>query len=299
MGMRVGFIGLGRMGAPMAGHLLAAGHEVTVFGRDRAVTAALAADGATVAESLPELGSVVDVICTCLPNGEVVRDVLLGADGALSQAAPNTIVVDHSTISPQHARELSTDCRALGFEFLDAPISGGPEGAAAGKLAVFLGGDLAAFDRVLPVVESYSSTVVRLGESGTGQVAKLANQMIIACTVLGIAEAFSYGQAAGVDAAKMLEVLHGATAESAMLRTRVPVPGLQPGMPASRDWAPGFTADFMAKDLRFAIDDVHQVGVPAPGLELVAALLDRARESGSGDCDWTIFSQHFTAPPTS
>ena len=297
--MRVGFIGLGRMGAPMARNLLAAGHEVTVFGRDPEVTSELAGGGATVAESLAELGSGVDVICTCLPNGQVVRDVLLGSDGALSQAAPGVVVVDHSTISPQHARELSADCRGLGFEFLDAPISGGPEGAVAGALAVFVGGDLAAYDRSLPVLDSYSSTVVRLGESGTGQVAKLANQMIIACTVLGIAEAFSYGQAAGVDAAKMLEVLHGATAESAMLRTRVPVPGLQPGMPASRDWAPGFTADFMAKDLRFAIDDVAEVGVSAPGLELVAALLDRARESGSGNSDWTIFSQHLPTPPAS
>ncbi len=290
--MKVGFIGLGLMGEPMARNVLVAGHSLTVWSRDPAASADLAAEGARVASTPAELGAESDVICTCLPNGEIVRLALLGTDGALTAVAPGTVVVDNSTISQHDAKALWSDCREREVAFVDAPISGGPEGAAVGALAIFVGGDKPAFERVRPVLETYGSVVVYLGGPGSGQVAKLANQIIIANTMLGIAEAFSYTQAEGVDAAGLLEVLQAATADSRMLRTRTPVPGLQPGMPASNAWRPGFTADFMAKDLRFALDGAAAVNVATPGLALVAELLERARTAGHGKDDWTVFSQY-------
>ncbi len=289
--MNVGFIGLGLMGGSMARNVMAAGHELSIWNRNPAAGDALAAAGATVATTAAELGASVDVLCLCLPNGAIVREALLGPDGALSNPRPGLTVIDHSTISRDDATALAADCGKLSITFIDAPVSGGPEGAAAGELAVFVGGDRDVFDRVSVVIESYGSTVVYLGGPGSGQIAKLANQMIIGTTMLGIAEAFAYCQAEGVDAAALLQVLEAATADSKMLRTRTPVPGLQPAMPASNDWRPGFTADFMAKDLGFALAGANALDLPTPGLALVAALLDRARDAGHGQDDWTVLSQ--------
>lgn len=290
--MRVGFLGLGLMGASMAANLLRCGHDVTVWNRTPGRAERLAELGAHVAPTPAAVGERSEYICACLPNGAVVRSVLLGDDGALSSAEPGSIVIDNSTISPDDARALAADCEAAGFHFLDAPISGGPEGAAAGTLAVFVGGADAAFARARPVIESFAATIVHIGGSGSGQVAKLANQVVIAATVLGISEAFKYAAARDVPADRLLEVLTGATANSKMLQTRVPVPGLQPEMPASNDWRPGFSSDFMAKDLDFALSDAAGSGRELRSAEVVRALLRLAQTHGHGSSDWTVFSEY-------
>lgn len=292
--MRVGYLGLGLMGGSMAANLVRAGHELTVWNRSAGPTEPLARLGAKVAGTPAEVGGRSEFIFACLPNGVVVRDVLFGPSGALSDGGDvaGKIVIDNSTISPDDARALARDCGSVGVEFLDAPVSGGPEGAVAGNLAVFVGGDEAACARAEPVISAFATTIVRLGESGSGQVAKLANQIVIAANVLGIAEAFKYAAEREVPLDRLLEALLGATANSKMLQTRVPVAGLQPDMPASRDWRPGFRADFMAKDLDFALDDAAGVGRELRTAELVRGLLRLVRADGRADRDWTVFSEY-------
>lgn len=292
--MRVGFLGLGLMGGSMAANLVRAGHDVTVWNRSSGPTEPLARLGARVAGTPGEVGGRSDFVCVCLPNGAVVREVLFGSGGALSAEADpaGKIVIDNSTISPSDARALAGDCGEVGAAFLDAPVSGGPEGAAAGTLAVFVGGDRSAFTQAEPVISAFATTIVHLGDSGSGQVAKLANQIVIAANVLGISEAFRYASERAVPLDRLLEALLGATANSKMLQTRVPVTGLQPDMPASRDWQPGFRADFMAKDLDFALDDAAGVGLELRTAELVRELLRLVGADGRADRDWTVFSEY-------
>ena len=323
--MRVGYAGLGLMGAPMARNLLRAGHEVTVWNRSPGHTEDLGAAGATVAGTPAEVGARAEVVAMCLPNGSVVEDVLFRADGVLAGLAPGGVVAAPTTIAPRAAlRRAPRGAGArvglrgappgggaahpppsppgaavrraaggadAGYVFLDAPVSGGPHGAAAGELATMVGGDDGAFARALPVLDAYSAKVVHVGGSGSGQIAKLANQICIACTELGVAEAFALTGRHGLDPAVVFEVLTAATADSTMLRTRAPVPGLQPGMPASTAWAPGFRTDFMAKDLDFALADADAEGVPVAGTRLVRDLLARSQSDGGGALDWTAFSR--------
>ncbi len=296
--LRVGFLGLGLMGTPIALNILRAGHELCVWNRDPSAADALRDAGARVAASPAELGEACDVICTCLPNGQVVKSVLAGDRGALTSAAAGTLVIDHSTIAPQDARALWTTCNDRGMGFLDAPVSGGPEGAASGKLSIFVGGEPDHVERARPLLEAYGAAVVHLGGPGAGQISKLANQIIIGTTVLGLSEAFAYTQAEGVDPARLLEVLKAATADSAMLRSRTPVPGLQDGMPASNDWLPGFSADFMAKDLGFALEGAGAANTPCAGTALVHELLLQVIAAGRGDSDWTLISQYLDGDPT-
>ena len=298
--MRIGYAGLGLMGAPMARHLIDGGHEVTVWNHTAAAAEPLVAVGATAAATPGALAERSDVVACCLPNGAVVGELLEGDDGVFAgwaRAGIAGIVVDHSTIDSGDAEDLAARCAARGHTFLDAPVSGGPAGAAAGTLAVMVGGDTEALERVRPALDSYAGKVVHLGGPGRGQVAKLANQICIGLTVLGLSEAFALTQAYGLDPQLVAEVLAGATASSVMLDTRAPVPGLQPGMPASEGWAPGFAADFMAKDLDFVLAAASARGVPVVGTELVRELLARAQAAGQGDRDWTVLSTHLTDEP--
>lgn len=288
----VGLIGLGIMGSRMARNLLRAGHDVTVWNLTPGPAEELRGEGASVAASPAELGAACDYIATSLPIGAIVEEVLFGEAGAMSAARPGTIAIDHSTISPADARGLATRCESVSCEFLDAPVGGGDEGAEAGTLAVFVGGSDTAFDSAVPVIDAYAASIVHLGGPGSGQVAKLANQVCCAANLLGISEAFAYATDRGVDAAKLYEVLVAAGADSKMLRSRVPVAGLQPQMPASNDWKPGFTADFMVKDLDLAVDDCAGTGVEMRSAELVLQLLARAQEDGHGGDDWTVFSKY-------
>lgn len=292
--MDIGYLGLGLMGAPMARHLLDAGHAVSVWNRTPSACAALVDAGARICGSTAEVAAASPIVACCLPNGDIVEDVLTRTDGVFAgwHDAGNHagIVIDHSTIDPADAQRLAERCRAMGHAFVDAPVSGGPAGAAAGSLAVMLGGDDAAVAAATPVIETYAATIVHLGGPGSGQVAKLANQICIAANVLGLGEAFRLTEAYGLDAALVAQVLEGATANSTMLQTRAPVPGLQPTMPASNDWEPGFAADFMAKDLDFALRAASAQHTPVAATALVRELLGRVQAAGAGDLDWTIFA---------
>ncbi len=292
--MDIGYLGMGLMGAPMARHLIDAGHDVTVWNRTPAAGDPLVAAGARRGDTVAAVADASPIVACCLPNGAVVEDVLTRADGVFAgwrgAGTAGGIVIDHSTIDPADAERLAALCQEHGHTFLDAPVSGGPAGAAAGNLAVMLGGADDAVATATEVMGAYAATIVHFGAAGTGQVAKLANQICIAATVLGLGEAFRLTDSYGLDPALVAEALTAATASSMMLQTRAPVPGLQPAMPASNDWAPGFAADFMAKDLDFALRAAAAQNVPSASTELVRDLLAQVQAAGQGDRDWTIFT---------
>jgi 2-hydroxy-3-oxopropionate reductase len=283
----VGFVGLGLMGTGMARNLLRAGHDVVVWNRSPDPVQGLVADGARAVDNPAALGRC-SVVAMCLPNGAVVESVLFGDDGVLSDPMSTAVtVIDHSTIAAADARRLADRCDVSGHAFLDAPVSGGPQGAEAGTLAVMVGGDPKALDEVRPLLSAYSSSIVHMGGPGAGQTAKLVNQICIALTVQGLGEGFRIGLANGLDPDALYQVLRTATADSVMLRTRVPVAGLQTGMPASNGWAPGFSAAFMLKDLDFALAAAADSGVELPGVRHVRDSLATLVDGGGGDLDWT------------
>ncbi len=292
--MDIGYLGMGLMGAPMARHLIDAGHDVTVWNRTPAAGDPLVAAGAQRGDTVAAVAAASPIVACCLPNGAVVEDVLTRADGVFAgwrdAGTTGGILLDHSTIDPADAQRLAALCEDEGHTFLDAPVSGGPAGAAAGTLAVMLGGADGAATIATDVMAAYAATIVHFGAAGTGQVAKLANQICIAATVLGLGEAFALTDAYGLDPALVAQALTGATASSMMLQTRAPVPGLQPAMPASNDWAPGFAADFMAKDLDFALRAATAHDVAHRSTEIVRGLLAQVQAAGKGDRDWTIFT---------
>lgn len=287
--MRIGFLGLGLMGAPMAANLVKAGHEVTVWNRTAAKAAPLADAGAAVGAQPRAAAEGADAVCLALPTGTEVRAVLEdGVVAALAESGGS--VVDHSTIAPDDARSLAQWCGEGGVGFLDAPVSGGPWGAAAGELCVMVGGEPDVVARNRPVLEASAATVIHVGPSGTGQVVKLANNLAYAISTLGVVEAFHLAGAAGIDAAVTLDVLTAATADSRALRQRAPVPGLQDGMPASTDWAAGFAADMMAKDLEYAIAAAHEAGLALPATALARTVIELAQQAGLGDKDFSVFA---------
>lgn len=287
--MRVAFLGLGLMGAPMATNLVSAGHDVTVWNRTESKTAAPAAAGAAVAGTPAAAAEGADAVCLALPTGAEVRAVL--EDGVVAALAlSGGSVVDHSTIAPADARALAQWCGESGVGFLDAPVSGGPWGAAAGELCVMVGGDADVVARNRPVLDASAATVIHVGPAGTGQVVKLANNLAYAITTLGVVEAFHLAGAEGVAPAVTLDVLSSATADSRALRQRAPVPGLQDGMPASSDWAPGFATDMMAKDLELAIAAAHEDGLALPATALARTILELAQQAGLGAKDFSVFA---------
>ncbi|MCE7884726.1 MAG: NAD(P)-dependent oxidoreductase [Actinobacteria bacterium ATB1] len=288
--MRVAYLGLGVMGRPMAVNIARAGFELAVWNRTASVGHDLAADtgGRIVAARSPaDAAAGRDVVCVCLPTGPIVEDVLSGEDGALGALERGAIVVDHSTIAPSDAKALAALCESHGVPYLDAPVSGGPPGAAAGTLSVMVGGAPAALESVRPVVDSYSSRIVHVGDSGQGQVVKLANNLCCMQTTVGVLEAFLLATRNGVDPATVFEVLAASTADSTMLRTRAPFPGLAPDWPASNDFRPGFAADLMAKDLDLALDLAGENGLSLAGTELARTLLAELHEKGMGQLDFS------------
>lgn len=296
MPIKAGFAGLGYMGAPMAMRLVEAGFPTAVWNRTRAKMQPLLDGGASGAEDPAALGSACEMVGLCLPVGADCREVLLG--GGLLDALPDGgIVINHSTIGPEQARELDALCREHQRHYLDAPISGGPPGAVAGTLCVMVGGEADVLARARPFIEAFASTIVHVGGPGAGQVAKLANNLIVTQTFVSIQEAFELSHRYGVDPALLLASLTGATANSQTLQTRAPVEGLQPDCPASNQWQPGFATDMMAKDMDLALEAAQEVDLEVAGTELGRAMLARAQEAGLGDEDFSAMAKLLRREP--
>ena len=261
----VAFIGLGVMGYPMARHLAKAGHDVTVYNRTSAKAEAWAKehDGATGATPA-EAADGADFVFACVGNDEDLREVTLGEDGAFGTVKAGAVFVDNTTASAAIARELHAEARSRGFDFLDAPVSGGQAGAENGALTVMVGGDEAVFDRARPVIEAYAKMVGLMGEAGAGQLTKMVNQICIAGLVQGLSEGLHLGKAAGLDIKKVVEVISKGAAGSWQMENR------HRTMDAG-EYEHGFAVDWMRKDLAICLDEAKSRGVALP----VTALVDQ------------------------
>lgn len=277
--MRLGFIGLGTMGLPMAGHLVAAGHTVTVSSRSQAPVDK-AVDGGALDGGGPEgVAAASEVIVLCLPD---TPDVIAVIDSMLAFLAPGTVVVNCSTIDPEAEKAICAKVQAAGGDYLDAPISGGSMGAAKGTLCVMVGGDPAALEKARPALEPFSSTIVHLGPTGSGQVVKLGNNLLFAAQMAATAEAFTMIKACGVDLQAALEVLSASTGNCTAVQGRIPFEGIQLEAPPSNGWKPGFATELMLKDLRLALAHGERVNVPMRATVMTEALHAQAVEAGYG-----------------
>jgi 3-hydroxyisobutyrate dehydrogenase len=275
MSTRVAFVGLGIMGLPMAGHLLAAGHALTVHTRTKSKADALLAKGATWADIPREAAERADVVFVCVTDTPDVRDVLLGEAGVIAAARPGMVVVDHSTISPAATREMADQLARRQTTLLDAPVSGGDVGARNATLSIMVGGDEVAFRQVEPLLRHMGKTITHCGPSGAGQLTKLVNQILVSVTNLAVSEALVFAKNNGLDAEKTVTALAGGAAGSWQLAN------LGPRM-LKGDFAPGFMIDLQQKDLRLVLEAAAQAKTPLPALSMVHQLFTSAQAAGRG-----------------
>jgi 2-hydroxy-3-oxopropionate reductase len=275
MSERIGFIGLGIMGKGMARNLLKAGFEVTVWNRTASKAEELSAEGAKVAASPKELAAASDIIISCVSDTPDVQNVLLGENGAIEGAKKGSLVIDMSTISPQVTKEIAEALSEKGVAFLDAPVSGGSEGAAKGTLSIMVGGAAADVERAQPAFQAMGKTITHVGEVGAGQTVKLVNQILVVGSMQCMAEALLFAQAGGVDLEKALAAVSGGAAGSWTLSNRGP-------QVIKRDWRPGFMIDLQTKDLRLVLDAADEMGAPLPSTSLIFQLYRTLQAQGLG-----------------
>jgi 3-hydroxyisobutyrate dehydrogenase len=277
---KLAFIGLGVMGFPMAGHLVArGGHDVTVYNRSRAKAEAwVAKHKGRAAETPAKAAEGAEIVFCCVGDDPDLREVTLGPSGAFQKMATGAIFVDHTTASAKVARELSADAKKRGFEFLDAPVSGGQAGAENGQLTVMVGGEPAAFERAKPMIAHFAKAVTLLGPSGAGQLTKMVNQICIAGLVQGLAEGLNFALKAGLDAKLVLDVISKGAAQSWQMENR--------GKTMVDDkFDFGFAVDWMRKDLRICSETAKQNGAQLPVTQTVAGFYDEISETGGGRWD--------------
>jgi 3-hydroxyisobutyrate dehydrogenase len=285
--MQIAFIGLGNMGGPMAANLLKAGHALTVFDlSDTALDAARQAGAASAASPREAVGKA-EVVITMLPAAAHVKAVYLGDDGVLAGVAPGVPLVDSSTIDPATARRVADAARAHGNPFADAPVSGGTGGAQAGTLTFMVGSDEALFETLQPVLAGMGKNMVRCGETGTGQIAKLCNNLLLGISMIGVAEAMKLGVALGIDAQKLAGIVNTSTGRCWSSDTCNPYPGILPNAPASRGYSGGFGADLMLKDLGLAVDAARQAKQPVLLGALAQQLYQSMSQQGMGGLDFS------------
>ena len=276
MSERIGFIGLGIMGRGMAANLLKAGFPVRVWNRTASRMAPLIAAGAETGESPADVAAHSDIIITCLSDTPDVQAVILGENGVIHGAKPGSLVIDCSTISPQVTKEIAAELADKGVHMLDAPISGGSEGAANGTLSIMVGGDGEQFARALPAFQAMGKTITHVGEkNGDGQTVKLVNQVLVVGNALAMCEALLFAQAGGVDLQKTFDAISQGAAGSWMFTNRAP-------QIMRRDWRPGFTIDLQQKDLRLVLEAADQFGVPIPAASFVFNLYRTLEAQGLG-----------------
>lgn len=276
--MKIGFIGLGTMGVGMALNILKAGHEVTVHNRTREKEEVIAKEGAGRAETPRQAAEDNEIIVTMVSDTPDVEGVVLGADGVIEGAPQGAIVIDMSTISPAATRQMAEELGKKGVKMLDAPVSGGPEGANQGTLAIMVGGDPDDFAKALPILEIMGKTVTHVGPIGAGQITKAINQIIISGTYLTVAEGLSLGMKAGLDMEKVIAAISGGAASSWVLHNR--------GINVVNNTYPlGFRVKLHHKDLGIALETARELGVTLPAAALVAQIENGLIARGYGDDD--------------
>lgn len=283
--MKIGFIGLGIMGRPMAKNLIKAGYSLVVYDKF-APADDLVALGAAAGKSGRDVAAQSDVIVTMLPNSPHVREAVLGADGIAEGARPGTILVDMSSIAPAVSQELCEALAAKQVVLLDAPVSGGEPKAIDGTLAIMVGGDAAAFATVKPVLEKMGSSVVHVGGIGAGNVTKLANQIVVALNIAAVSEAFVLATKAGVSPQAVFDAIKGGLAGSTVMNAKVP-------MILDGNFKPGFRIELHIKDLQNALDTAHALGVPVPLTANVMETLQALKVDGFDKNDHSAIVRHY------
>lgn len=284
---RIGFIGLGNMGLPMAQNLIRAGHSVVGLDVSKAQVDKLVAAGGTAASGIKMVASEVDALITMLPAGEQVREIYLGTDGAIAAAGSGTLLIDSSTIDVESARTVAAAAAKKGLAMLDAPVSGGVGGAQAGTLTFMVGGDTAAVERAKPILETMGKTIVHAGGAGTGQAAKICNNMILGVSMIAVSEAFVLAEKLGLDGQKLFDISSKSSGQCWSMTSYCPVPGPVPTSPANRDYQAGFTAAMMLKDLKLAQDAANAAGAQTPLGANAAKIYDQYVSSGEAARDFS------------
>jgi len=265
MGNKVAFIGLGVMGYPMAGHLAAAGHEVSVYNRTRAKADSWQKEhGGTACDTPRDAASNADIVMICVGNDDDLRSVVYGDDGVLAGMSAGNVLVDHTTASANVARELYKACAEKSIGFIDAPVSGGQAGAENGALAVMCGGEQTTFDGVVDTLKAYGKNVALMGEAGSGQLTKMVNQICIAGLVQALAEGINFAQESNLDIEKVMSVVAGGAAQSWQMENRYQ-------QMAKNEFDFGFAVDWMRKDLSIVMDEARRNGASVP----ITAMVDQ------------------------
>ena len=269
----LGFVGLGLMGRGVAANLIRAGHPLTVWNRTASKTEGL---GATVATTPAALGLTTDIVFICVSDTPDVEQVVFGESGLINGLAPGSLIVDHSTISPSATREFATRTSETGVHWVDAPVSGGSEGAVNGTLAVMAGGEPSQLERARPYMEAYSRSVVHVGDTpGSGQMVKAVNQVLVVLNALAVSEALVLADAAGLDLSTTLAAVEGGAAGSWMLSNRGP-------QIIAGHWDPGFTIDLQQKDLRIVLEAASELGLSLRGVAMIHAMYHKLQDRGLG-----------------
>ena len=276
MNERIGFVGLGIMGQGMTRNLLKAGYSVRVWNRTSSRMDPLISAGATAGASPADVAANCDIVIVCVSDTPDVQEVILGENGILSGANEGSLVIDCSTISPQATIEIAGQLNAKGVKMLDAPISGGSEGAANGTLSIMIGGDEDQVERARGVFEAMGKTITRVGKQGAGQTVKLVNQILVVGNCLAMSEALVFAQAGGVDLEKCLNAVSGGAAGSWMLANRGP-------QIIDRDWRPGFTINLQQKDVRLIMQEADALGVPVLLTGQIFSLYRTLQQMGLGE----------------
>ena len=285
--MKIGFIGLGIMGKPMAKNLLKAGYELVVA--DKFAPAAVeevVACGAKAGASNMDVGSQVDILITMVPNSPNVKEALFGEDGAAKTLKKGAIVLDCSSISPVASREIYAQLQELGIEMLDCPVSGGEPKAIDGTLAFMVGGKQEIFDECKPILEKMGASVVLCGDIGAGNVTKLCNQIIVAVNIAAVAEALTLGQLAGVEPEKIFNAIKGGLAGSTVMNAKAP-------MMMDQNFKPGFRIDLHIKDLNNAVDTAKTVDSPIPLTQSMLEMMKILHRDGDGSCDHSALLKYY------
>ncbi|MEN2986961.1 3-hydroxyisobutyrate dehydrogenase [Tistrella sp. BH-R2-4] len=283
----IGFIGLGNMGGPMALNLLKAGHALKGFDLSDEAVQRIVDAGGSKAASANEAATDVDVVVSMLPAGRHVKGVYLGDDGILAASRPGTLFIDCSTIDVDSAREVIAAAEAAGRPMVDAPVSGGVGGAAAGTLTFMVGGTADAFAKAQPFLEKMGRKIVHAGGAGNGQAAKICNNMLLGISMIGVCEAFALAEKLGVEHQTLFDISSTASGQCWSLTTYCPVPGPVPTSPANNDYKPGFAVDMMLKDLKLAQDAAGSSGAATPLGAAAAALYQQYADAGQGGADFS------------
>lgn len=273
--MKIGFIGLGIMGKPMAKNLIRAGYELIVYDFNQDAVEELVSCGAKAAVNGRDAASQAEAVITMLPNSPHVRAAVLGENGIAEGAKPGTVLIDMSSIDPTESKKIGEECAKRGIEMLDAPVSGGEPKAIDGTMSVMVGGKKAIFERCYDILMSMAGSVVYVGELGSGNVAKLANQMVVAINIAAVAEALSFAKKAGTDPELVYQAIRGGLAGSTVMDAKAP-------MMLSRNFNPGFRIELHIKDLNNALNAAHAISSPAP---LTAQMMEIMQFLRSEGCD--------------